>query len=179
MSALGQKRTFAPQKSCLLYPRKRTCAAQLGMSALGQKRKLLPDEHCRLMPKLTRAAVCQVLGRQILIAGIILQAVDRRCDRRPRIWSPLALRLHWQGFLSCANSKSLRLHRTSFIRPAPNAARRCGSRASSRTSRGSRNALLNVRPVKTRPSNSSNTDRPSFGPALGIRFLRASGMLAR
>src|SRR5262249_12456177 len=56
MSALGQKRTFAVQNlmsalppiatakadfrksSCLLYPRKRTCAVQLGMSALGQKR---------------------------------------------------------------------------------------------------------------------------------------------
>ena len=38
MSALGQKQTLAPQKSCPLYPRKRTCAAQLGMSALGHKR---------------------------------------------------------------------------------------------------------------------------------------------
>ena len=54
MSALGQKQTHAvqrrmsalppnsdresefPQKSCPLYPRKRTCAVQLGMSALGQ-----------------------------------------------------------------------------------------------------------------------------------------------
>jgi hypothetical protein len=59
MSALGQKPTCAPQKvmsalppiatakadicasSCPLYPRKRTCAVQLGMSALGQKRTLL------------------------------------------------------------------------------------------------------------------------------------------
>src|SRR4029434_5537774 len=56
MSALGQKQTCAPQKamsalppiatakadfrirSCLLYPRKRTCAVQLRMSAMGQKR---------------------------------------------------------------------------------------------------------------------------------------------
>jgi hypothetical protein len=56
MSALGQKRTGAAQKgdfrftpiatakansrkrSCLLYPRKRTCAVQTVMSALGQKR---------------------------------------------------------------------------------------------------------------------------------------------
>jgi hypothetical protein len=56
MSALGHKRTFALQqamsalpptatakadfrkKPCPLYPRKRTCAVQLGMSALGQKR---------------------------------------------------------------------------------------------------------------------------------------------
>src|SRR5262252_153713 len=55
MSALGQKRTYAAQKgmsalppiatakadfrkrSCLLYPRKRTCAAHKLMSALGQK----------------------------------------------------------------------------------------------------------------------------------------------
>src|SRR5262245_5354952 len=55
MSALGQKRTYALQKamsalppiatakadirkpSCLLYPRKRTCAAHKLMSALGQK----------------------------------------------------------------------------------------------------------------------------------------------
>ena len=54
MSALGQKQTYAVQKgmsalppiatakadmtiaACLLYPRKRTCAVQLGMSALGQ-----------------------------------------------------------------------------------------------------------------------------------------------
>src|SRR5215510_2075225 len=58
MSALGQKQTYAAHKlmsalppiatakadirkrSCLLYPRKRTCAVQLGMSALGQKRTL-------------------------------------------------------------------------------------------------------------------------------------------
>jgi hypothetical protein len=54
MSALGHKRTYAVHKamsaltpiatakadfrkrSCLLYPRKRTCAAQYLMSALGQ-----------------------------------------------------------------------------------------------------------------------------------------------
>jgi hypothetical protein len=58
MSALGHKQTFAPQNatsalppiatakadtrnpSCLLYPQKRTCAAQQVMSALGQKRTL-------------------------------------------------------------------------------------------------------------------------------------------
>src|SRR6478672_5109510 len=56
MSALGQEQTYALQKamsaitpiatakadirnrSCLLYPRKRTYAVQLTMSALGQKR---------------------------------------------------------------------------------------------------------------------------------------------
>src|SRR5262245_2929433 len=56
MSALGQKQTYAVHngmsalppiatakadirnRSCLLCPRKRTCAAQRGMSALGQKR---------------------------------------------------------------------------------------------------------------------------------------------
>src|SRR5262245_38944645 len=56
MSALGQKQTYAPQqamsalppratvkadirnRSCLLYPRKRTYAAHKLMSALGQKR---------------------------------------------------------------------------------------------------------------------------------------------
>src|SRR5262249_21613899 len=56
MSALGQKQTSAMQNAmsalhpiatakadigkpaCLLYPRKRTCAVELGMSALGQKR---------------------------------------------------------------------------------------------------------------------------------------------
>jgi len=56
MSALGQKPTYALQqamsalhpiatakadfrtRSCLLYPRKRTCAVRSGMSALGQKR---------------------------------------------------------------------------------------------------------------------------------------------
>jgi hypothetical protein len=54
MSALGQKQTYAAQQvmsallpiatakadicasSCPLYPRKRTCAVQLGMSAMGQ-----------------------------------------------------------------------------------------------------------------------------------------------
>src|SRR5215472_13493260 len=58
LSALGQKQTYAVQhgmsalppiatakadarnRSCPLYPRKQTCAAQLGMSALGQKRTL-------------------------------------------------------------------------------------------------------------------------------------------
>jgi hypothetical protein len=58
MSALGQKRTYAvqnamsvlrriatakaelPQKSCPLYPQKRTCAVQSVVSALGQKRTL-------------------------------------------------------------------------------------------------------------------------------------------
>src|SRR5262249_58493211 len=30
------------KKSCPLYPRKRTCAVQLGMSAMGQKRTLPP-----------------------------------------------------------------------------------------------------------------------------------------
>src|SRR5262245_20189161 len=56
MSALGQKQTYAVQKSmsalhpiatekadmrewsCLLYPQERTCAVQLAMSAMGQKR---------------------------------------------------------------------------------------------------------------------------------------------
>src|SRR5262245_25994942 len=56
MSALGQKQTYASQNatsalppiatakadignpSCLLYPRKRTCAVQSAMSAKGQKR---------------------------------------------------------------------------------------------------------------------------------------------
>ena len=58
MSALGHKQTYAPQKamsalasiatekadfhkrSCLLYPRKPTCAAQTRMSAKGQKQTL-------------------------------------------------------------------------------------------------------------------------------------------
>jgi hypothetical protein len=36
MSALGHKRTFAPQQAmCALHP-KATCAVQLGMSAMGQ-----------------------------------------------------------------------------------------------------------------------------------------------
>src|SRR5215467_6384925 len=59
MSALGQKQTCALQnvmsalppiatakadfrrRSCPLYPRKRTCAVQLGMSALGQQRTFI------------------------------------------------------------------------------------------------------------------------------------------
>jgi hypothetical protein len=58
MSALGQKQTYALQRamsalpliatakadfrkrSCLLYPRKQTCAVRPAMSALGQKRTL-------------------------------------------------------------------------------------------------------------------------------------------
>jgi hypothetical protein len=37
MSALGHKQTSAPQNVMSAYPRKLTCAVQLGMSALGQK----------------------------------------------------------------------------------------------------------------------------------------------
>ena len=66
MSALGHKRTYAVQKamsalhpiatakatsrkrSCPLYPRKRTCAVQLGMSALGQKRTHAPQQTASL-----------------------------------------------------------------------------------------------------------------------------------
>src|SRR5262245_18800522 len=33
------------QKSCLLYPRKQTCAVKLGMSALGQKRTLAGQHY--------------------------------------------------------------------------------------------------------------------------------------
>jgi hypothetical protein len=65
MSALGQKQTCAPQNvmsalppiatakadigklSCLLYPRKRTCAVQLEMSAMGQKRTFAKGGHDR------------------------------------------------------------------------------------------------------------------------------------
>src|SRR5262249_8443988 len=63
VSALGHKRTYAPQQamsalhpiattkadigkpSCLLYPRKRTCAVQQLMSALGQKRTFHSFDH--------------------------------------------------------------------------------------------------------------------------------------
>jgi hypothetical protein len=38
MSALGQKRTFAPQNVMPACPRKRTFAAHSPMSAMGQKR---------------------------------------------------------------------------------------------------------------------------------------------
>jgi len=34
----SDRESVIPQKSCLLYPWKRTCAAQLVMSAVGQKR---------------------------------------------------------------------------------------------------------------------------------------------
>src|SRR5215813_8698824 len=62
MSALGHKRTYAVQngmsallpkatakadsrkRSCLLYPKKRTCAAQQVMSALVQKRTKAPQQ---------------------------------------------------------------------------------------------------------------------------------------
>src|SRR5262245_44872969 len=35
---------YAVQKPCPLYPQKRTCAVQLGMSALGQKRTHAPQQ---------------------------------------------------------------------------------------------------------------------------------------
>src|SRR5215470_18969806 len=78
MSAMGQKRTYAAHKvmsalppiatakadsrkrSCLLYPRKRTCAVQRGMSALGQKRTHAVqqnDTHWCLLDHLVRGAV--------------------------------------------------------------------------------------------------------------------------
>src|SRR5262245_5227706 len=38
MSALGQSGHSVVSGQCPLYPRKRTCAVQLGMSAMGQKR---------------------------------------------------------------------------------------------------------------------------------------------
>ena len=47
MSALGQKQTFAAQSPCPLYPRKRTCAVQIGMSAMGQKRTSDKDHDFR------------------------------------------------------------------------------------------------------------------------------------
>src|SRR5262249_10065979 len=73
MSALGHKQTFAMQKamsafppiatakadssnrSCLLYPRKRTCAPQLGMSALGHKRTHAPQQKGSLFDHLVGA----------------------------------------------------------------------------------------------------------------------------
>src|SRR5262245_41004956 len=68
MSALGQKQTCALQNvmsalhpiatakakfresSCLLYPRKRKCAVQLGMSALGQKRTSASFDRFMMRP---------------------------------------------------------------------------------------------------------------------------------
>jgi hypothetical protein len=47
MSALGHERTLRRKKSCPLYPRKRTCAVQLGMSAKGQKRTFTRSAHPR------------------------------------------------------------------------------------------------------------------------------------
>jgi hypothetical protein len=65
MSALGQKQTYALQqamsalppiatakadirkRSCLLYPRKRTCAVQSKMSAKGQKQTHAPQRTSR------------------------------------------------------------------------------------------------------------------------------------
>src|SRR5262245_16535060 len=71
MSALGHKQTYAAQKgmsalppiatakadfrkrSCLLCPRKRTCAVQSGMSALGQKRHIAFDFAAHRRPTLS------------------------------------------------------------------------------------------------------------------------------
>src|SRR5262245_19602999 len=73
MSALGQKQTYAVQQpmsalhpiattkadmcqsSCLLYPRKRTCAAQNRMSALGQKRTHAAQQTASLFDHLVGA----------------------------------------------------------------------------------------------------------------------------
>ena len=83
MSALGQKQTCAPHKlmsalppiatvkadirngSCLLYPRKRTCAVQLGMSATGQKRtsRSLFDHLVRGYEQRWRNCETERLGR--------------------------------------------------------------------------------------------------------------------
>src|SRR5215471_16274403 len=68
MSALGQKQTYAVHQlmsalppiatakadigkpSCLLYPRKQTCAVQLGKSALGQKRTCAAQKQMSALP---------------------------------------------------------------------------------------------------------------------------------
>jgi hypothetical protein len=42
VSALGQKQTLRRKKLCPLYPRKPTCAVQLGMSALAKTDILIP-----------------------------------------------------------------------------------------------------------------------------------------
>src|SRR5215471_14673615 len=73
MSALGQKRTYAVQEatsalppiatakadfgkpSCLLYPRKRTCAVQQLMSALGHKRTHAAQQNRSLFDHLVGA----------------------------------------------------------------------------------------------------------------------------
>ena len=55
MSALGQKRTFAVQSACPLYPRKRTCAVQLGMSAMGQEQTHAAQQTASLFDHLVGA----------------------------------------------------------------------------------------------------------------------------
>src|SRR5262245_45857564 len=73
MSALGQKQTYALQQAksalpliattkadirkapCLLYPRKRTCAAHKLMSALGQKRTCAMQQRMSALPPIATA----------------------------------------------------------------------------------------------------------------------------
>jgi hypothetical protein len=92
MSALGQERTYAPQQAmsalspiatvkadirkrpCLLYPQKRTCAAQPVMSAMGHKRT---SRRAKNFLKVTSIDVTQCAT---LLAGLIFALVTQSGD---------------------------------------------------------------------------------------------------
>jgi|SRR5262245_40416278 len=92
MSALGHKQTYAPQqamsalppiatekadfrkRSCLLYPRKQTCAAHPLMSALGQKRTSAPQQRERYSIT-SSAAVSRVVGTVSPSAFAVLRLI--------------------------------------------------------------------------------------------------------
>ncbi len=82
-------------KSCLLYPRKRTCAVQLGMSALGQKRTHAP--HIAGY-SITSSARASRLGGTVIpnaLAVFILIAISNlvgACTGRSAGFSPLRMR---------------------------------------------------------------------------------------
>src|SRR5262245_28820261 len=112
MSALGQKRTCAPhqrmsalpttakadsrKRSCLLYPRKRTCAVQLGMSALGQKQTLAKGGLCELDP---------VIRYEILLGLFIMSAAIASRASASHAWAISSSSLLSSGGASSAASR--------------------------------------------------------------------------
>src|SRR5215475_8322178 len=96
MSALGQKRTYAAHngmsalppiatakadsrtKPCLLCPRKRTCAVQLGMSALGQKRTYgIAANSAKIPPLANNQRGNEVTTRRTMRATNVINASPR------------------------------------------------------------------------------------------------------
>ena len=92
-SALGQKRTFAVDMPCPLYPRKRTCAVHLGMSAKCQQRTNALQQNAPVFVSLKCiVCICQRPNGRTPIGDV--HFVSRRwlgvCDTRDR-WPPPAM----------------------------------------------------------------------------------------